>query len=213
MTETVWTGAPEIAEMLVPVESLVRHPRNPRRGQVSLIAESLQRFGQVRPILTDGTQIIAGNHTYLAAVELGWTHIAAVRNEFASDEEARAYLLADNRLTELGSYEHDLLLAQLEELDRVGGWAGTGYGTDDLDALRAMQVAAAAPAPGGPEDPTGTPWVPGAAANTTEMVLLVPDSMVEEFEMHLRILQKEYGANVGLTETVYRATAAAASRT
>jgi ParB-like chromosome segregation protein Spo0J len=101
----VWNGPEALRELLVPLAALERHPQNPRRGRVHEIAESLGRFGQVRPVLAHGHRIVAGNHTYLAAADLGWTHVAVVQHTFADDQEARAYLLADNRLPELGDYE------------------------------------------------------------------------------------------------------------
>jgi hypothetical protein len=218
-TERVWHGSAELETLLVPVDTLVRHPRNPRRGQIQLIAESLDRFGQVRPILTDGTQIIAGNHTYLAALELGFTHVAAIRNDFETEEEARAYLLADNRLPELGGYDEAQLLDQLAELEASGHWEGTGYTADDLDDLRAMQDAipttALAEFQG---DYAVTPEELAARAQTlaggrtlSEVVLLLTEDQAADFEAHTKILAKEYGG-VGVTDTVFTAIAAAAAR-
>lgn len=216
--DQVWKGSAEIEEMLVPVDELVRHPRNPRRGQVALIAESLERFGQVRPILTDGVQIIAGNHTYLAARELGWTHVAAIKNEFATEDEARAYLLADNRLPELGSFDEAQLLTQLEELEAVG-WTGTGYTADDLDDLRAMQDAIPTTAledfqgdyAVSPEELAARAQTLAGGRTLSEVVLLFTEGQAADFEAHTKVLSKEYGG-VGVTDAVFRAIADAAAR-
>lgn len=219
MSTVTWTGAAELEGMLVPVDTLVRHPRNPRRGQVALIQESLQRWGQVRPILTDGTQIIAGNHTYLAVVALGWTHVAAVRNEFADEAEARAYLLADNRLPELGGYDNAQQLALLEDLEAADGWAGTGFTADDLDDLRAIQGAIPTTAAeefqgdfaATPEELAARAQLLAGGRTLSEVVLLLTAAQGVDFEAHAKILAKEYGGG-GVTETVAHALADAAAR-
>src|SRR6185436_2236685 len=101
MTEEAKTVNHHIADGLldsaVPIDVPLLHPTNPRRGDVSVIAESLTRFGQVRPIVVQKSSayVIAGNHTLRAAKELEWTHIAAVAVDL-DDEEAQAYLIADN---------------------------------------------------------------------------------------------------------------------
>lgn len=169
-TVTDWKGADELRTLLRPIESLHPHPDNPRRGDTAEILKSLQRFGQVRAILTDpeGT-IIAGNHTYAAAVEAGWTEVAAVTHDFKSAEEARAYLLADNRLSEVGEYDRAELMLLLDELEATSGWTGTGYIPDDLGQLRALEELLN---PSAPAEPTVAPSPP---PEMREIVLLLTE--------------------------------------
>ena len=133
----LWRGNSALEALLVDVDALRTHPRNPRRGNTEEIRRSLERFGQQRPILalTDGT-IVAGNHTFRALVEMGWSHVAVVRSDLGQ-AEVEAYLLADNRLSDLGAYD-DLalgeLLAPFYESDDL---AGLGYTRDDVTALLA----------------------------------------------------------------------------
>jgi ParB-like chromosome segregation protein Spo0J len=182
---------------------------------VLLIGESLTRFGQVRPILTDGRRIIAGNHTYQAAVDLGWTHIAAVANDWADGGEARAYLLADNRLGELGDYEQELLLAHLTDVEAAGSWEGTGYQPDDLEDLRSLhnRIRETDPEPfagdfaASPEEIAARAARLAAGNTFRELVLTLTSNQNAAFEGHLKILRKEYGDGGGVTETVYRALA------
>lgn len=97
--------------------------------------ESLERFGQVRPVLAtpDGT-IVAGNHTFEAAVRLGWEDVAAVLHDFP-EEEADAYLAADNGIADLSRFDEPALAALLKRLDKGRGLAGTGYRKPDLEKL------------------------------------------------------------------------------
>jgi hypothetical protein len=123
------TIAPALADLVVDLDDLQPHPRNTRRGDVDAIAESLMTFGQVRPIVVQSSTsyVVAGNHLLRAAREIGWKQVAAVRVEL-DDDEALRYLLADNRIPELGG---------LDELLRAGRLQGTGYSPDDVDDLRA----------------------------------------------------------------------------
>ena len=110
-----------IAEPLLPlarpVDGLKFLPGNPRRGDVAACKRSLQRFGQRKPIVVreDGT-VEAGNTTLRAALELGWSEIAVVA--FGDDDAtAKAFALADNRTSELGSFDVEALRAMAVEVD------------------------------------------------------------------------------------------------
>lgn len=121
--------------LLVEVAALHPHPSNPRRGDVKAIAGSLERFGQMRPIIAtqDGT-IVAGNHTYQAALSLGWTHIAATLMEMTAKDEA-AYLIADNRHSDMATYDDAALLEHLHVLAADDNLAGVGFEQDDISGL------------------------------------------------------------------------------
>lgn len=129
--------APELTELIRPMTDATLLPGNPRHGDVQAIAESLQRFGQRKPVVIDPDGVIlAGNHLYQAAVLLGWDAMAMADTQDLTPEERQAYVLADNRLSDLGGYDHDALAAQLREAaDTPDGLAGTGYSTDDADYL------------------------------------------------------------------------------
>lgn len=139
-TETiVWEGAEALRPFLVQIDEFEPFPGNPRRGDVNAVRASLRRFGQVRPILVDGERIVAGHHVRLGAKEEGWTHVAAIPNDFKSEDEARAYLVADNRISELGTNDRELLLAQLDTIREStdDGLVGTGYDQSAYDDIRA----------------------------------------------------------------------------
>lgn len=118
-----------------PIDTLTPHPRNARNGDTDVIVESLQANGQYRPIVVArGGVILAGNHTYAAAMELGWDTIAAVHLDLdPASPEAIRIMLADNRTADMGRYDEALLLDLLRALD--GDLEGTGYSDDDLNHL------------------------------------------------------------------------------
>jgi DNA modification methylase len=149
------TGIPATLEALrVPVNSLVPYGKNPRKGSVPTIVASLRANGQYRPIVVrNGTnEVLAGNHTLLAARELGWPEIAATFVD-CDDEQAARIVLVDNRSNDLATYDDDVLAELLSGLSDLGG---TGYAQADLDAL----LASIGPGPAALTDPDSAPALP-----------------------------------------------------
>ena len=128
--EVTWEGADLLRPHLVPIGEIKPHERNPRRGAVSKLMESLQRWGQVRAVLTDPDgNIIAGHHVTQAAQRLGWTHVAVIPHAFRDQREADAYLIADNALQEAGVTIH---AGQGDLLGKDADLTGTGLEEADI---------------------------------------------------------------------------------
>ena len=119
--------------VLVPVGELKGYDKNPRKGNVQAIAQSLEINKQYRPIVVQQStkKILAGNHTWKAAKSLGWEEIAVVFVD-VNDEEAKRIVLADNRTNDLADYDGQILAELLRDL---GTSDGTGYSASDMDAL------------------------------------------------------------------------------
>lgn len=119
----------------VSVTALERYPNNPRKGNVDLIAESLDTYGQYKPITVNrrNGQILAGNHTYQAALKLGWTEIDAVFVD-VDDTTAAKIVAMDNRTSDLGAYDKQILA---DLLKNVSDLAGTGYTAEEFDDILA----------------------------------------------------------------------------
>ena len=130
--------APQLRSLVVPIDSVELHPRNPRQGDVAAVAASLARFGLQKPVVVQRSTgyVVAGNHVLRAALSLGWTEIAA-NVEDLDDAEAIAFMLADNRTADLGGYDDTMLAAILAEQQEVDNLAATGYDADDVAALLA----------------------------------------------------------------------------
>jgi len=112
-----------LAITYVPIDQLVPDPKNARRHvktQIGKIAKSIQSFGFNVPILVDaGLNIIAGHGRLLAAKRLGWREVPTIQLGHLSDAQRRAFMIADNRLTEIASWDDRLLALQLKELAGV----------------------------------------------------------------------------------------------
>jgi ParB-like chromosome segregation protein Spo0J len=120
--------------MKLKIESLNLDPNNARKHSsknLEVIAESLKRFGQRKPIVVHNSVVIAGNGTLAAAKMLGWDEIEVTEVPADWDlETAKAYALADNRSAELASWDDDKLIKQLLELEQRG-WDVKALGFDE----------------------------------------------------------------------------------
>lgn len=126
----------ELKKLSKPIDNFIPHPRNVREGDIGAISLSLEAHGQYRPIIIQKStsQIIAGNHTWKAAKSLGWTEIA-VQVLDIDDDKALRILLADNRATDLASYDEHALAEILSEFARSFDMSGLLWDQDDLDDL------------------------------------------------------------------------------
>lgn len=104
------------------------------KQQVEQIANSIQEFGFISPILIDKDfNIIAGHGRVMAAKKLGMKEVPAVFIEGLTDAQRRAYILADNRLTELGEWNADIISEELKQLQDDGfDLTLTGFTIDDI---------------------------------------------------------------------------------
>jgi DNA modification methylase len=153
---------PALRRLAVPIDSVTPHPRNDHhQGDVGAIALSLRRFGQVRPIVVQKSTsfIVAGNHVHAAMKAEGEKKIAAVVVDLA-DEDALAYLIADNRTAELAYNDPESHAAILTELREAGLLEGTGYDDEDVGHLLADLARDAEGAAGGEPDPIDPPKDP-----------------------------------------------------
>lgn len=203
--ERIWNGAPAFEPFLVEIASLEPFPGNPRRGDVASVMGSLGQFGQKKlSVVVDGKRIVAGHHVVLAATELGWTHVAATPVEFISEEEQRGFMLADNRTSDLGSYDRQQLVEHMKILAEADSLAGTGYSTDDLDAylaeLRRISDDPVLPV----EPPTDDDPI-----DLREVVLLYSPKQRDQLEAWLKTVSLARGTD-GLSQTIYTAAELAA---
>lgn len=158
----------------VPVGELRPYAANPRNGDTEALRASLEAHGQYRPVVVrKGTgEILAGNHTYAAAVELGWDRIAATFVD-VDEDEAKRIVLVDNRTSDLAGYDDGALVALLQSLPDT---AGTGFAAGDLERLLS-DIAPLEPA--APEAPAAPRTSPGDLIELGRHRLLCGDATSE----------------------------------
>jgi hypothetical protein len=113
-----------------------RHPDH----QIKKIMQSLQDFGFTQPIVTGKDGIVIIGHARLeAAQRLGLETVPTVEIDATEHDERRLRLL-DNKLSDLGEYDNEAILAELQELDNPNLWeifaellGGTAINPDDIE--------------------------------------------------------------------------------
>lgn len=142
----------EVRIEYAPLKEILRAPRNPKDHDIGAIIQSMLRFGFVTPgVVNESTgNIVVGHGRADALAQLqeqgvdpperiqvaedGDWLVPLVRGvRFKSDEEAEAYLVADNRLTDLGGWRDDALLEVLMSLGNHDPDLLTVTGFDDGD--------------------------------------------------------------------------------
>ena len=114
-------------------------PARTRIAQIEQIAASMREWGWTNPVLigADGG-IIAGHGRVMAARSLGYTEAPVMVADGWTDEQRRAYVLADNQLALNAGWDNDLLRFELEALG-AAGFDLDLIGFDNIDALLAKQ--------------------------------------------------------------------------
>ena len=139
----------------LPIGELSRDPGNPRmhsHRQIRMIGASLRRFGFVNPILIDRKKrIIAGHGRWEAAKREGHTTVPTILLEHLTEDQRRAYVIADNRLAEKAGWDKEILEIELQHLVAVGfDIEATGFEVPEVDLI--LDAAAKKEQDPGPED-------------------------------------------------------------
>lgn len=139
------------------IDRLVPYARNARthsEEQIGQLAASIREWGWTMPVLVDESDgIIAGHGRVMAARKLGIAEVPVLVARGWTEAQKRAYVLADNKLSENAGWANDILRVELEELGALGFDLGlTGFGADEIAGLTLPNA--------GMTDPDDVPAVP-----------------------------------------------------
>lgn len=101
------------------IKDIRPYEKNPRKNNsaVAYVAESIKQFGFKVPIIIDKNNVIVAGHTrYKAAKKLGINTVPAIIADDLTDEQIKAFRLADNKVAEQAEWDIDLLNEELEEI-------------------------------------------------------------------------------------------------
>ena len=101
------------------IADLIPYENNPRKNDkaVDKVANSIREFGFKNPIIIDENNVIICGHTRLkAAKKLGIEMVPCIVARDLTDEQIKAYRLADNKVGELAEWDRELLSAEFELL-------------------------------------------------------------------------------------------------
>jgi DNA modification methylase len=100
--------------------SWAQNPRQHSSTQIRAIAKRIAAFGFNAPILIDKDRnIVAGHGRYEASKLLGLMHVPVIFLDHLSDSQARAYMLADNKLTDRSTWDDKKVAIHLKELSEL----------------------------------------------------------------------------------------------
>lgn len=141
---------PRIERKRVALDSLKPYGRNPRTHspeQVEQIARLMREYGQTQPIVVDEKLLIlAGHGRRLAAMKIGLNEVDVVVVRGLTPAQKKAYVIADNKVTENAGWDQDLLRLELGELKRLDyDLTLTGFDSDSLVSFLADKVEPLAP--------------------------------------------------------------------
>lgn len=134
------------------VEDLIPYENNPRKNDnaVDQVANSIKEFGFKVPIVIDKDKVIVAGHTRLkAAKKLGLSTVPCLVADDLSDEQIKAFRLADNKVAELSEWDFDKLEAELSMLSLDM----TDFGFEDLSPEEEAEVVEDDFEPELPEEP------------------------------------------------------------
>jgi hypothetical protein len=118
----------------IALKDIFPYENNPRNNDnaVDAVANSIKEFGFQQPLVLDKNNVIIVGHTrYKAAKKLGLKSVPCVIAENLTDEQCKAYRLADNKVGELAEWNMDLLAIELDEIDFDMG----EFGFDEIDDI------------------------------------------------------------------------------
>ena len=119
--QTVRIAAEQLT--MVPIDDLIPYANNAKRHstkQINQIRASLREFGFVTPVLIDfDNNIIAGHGRVEAARAEGMSEVPCVLVTNLKEAQRKAYILADNRLSETAAWDPEMLQIELEGLDKL----------------------------------------------------------------------------------------------
>lgn len=194
----------------VDVGELIKHPANPRKGNIPAIRESIREHGFVGVIAVQRStgRIIIGTHRFEAAQQEGILSVPVMFLDI-DDTQALRLLLADNRSSDLAGYDEDQLLKNLRD---IGNLQGSLFDMDALETLEAKvgTITTIDPtfkgdyADAGQEMEARAAQAERIAQEMKDVVLVMKPEDYAVFMADVKTLQKRWGVS-GLIATVVMA--------
>ncbi len=130
--------SPQIS--IVSIDQIKPYKQNPKLHpdtQIGQIARSIEQFEFINPLVVDkNNEIIAGHGRFLAALKLGLKGVPVIQVSHLSEDEIRAYRLADNKIADNAEWDNELLKVQIShllEIDAEFDVSITGFSVAEID--------------------------------------------------------------------------------
>lgn len=103
----------------VDINNIKPYKKNPRKNEEAIpyVMESIKQFGFKNPVILDKDNVIVAGHTRIeSAKRLGITEIPCIYADDLTDEQIKAFRLADNKVGEIAEWDIDLLDTELDDI-------------------------------------------------------------------------------------------------
>ena len=103
----------------IDINDIKPYEKNPRKNEdaIPYVMESIKQFGFKNPVILDKNNVIVAGHTRIeSAKRLGMKEIPCIYADDLTDEQIKAFRLADNKVAEVAEWDFDILG---EELDGI----------------------------------------------------------------------------------------------
>ena len=103
----------------VDINNIKPYKKNPRKNEEAIpyVMESIKQFGFKNPVILDKDNVIVAGHTRIeSAKRLGITEIPCIYADDLTDEQIKAFRLADNKVAEIAEWDIDLLDTELDDI-------------------------------------------------------------------------------------------------
>lgn len=111
--------AEELKIVTKKIKDITPYFNNPRKNEkaIDAVMHSIEEFGFKNPIIIDKDGVIISGHTRrLAAIKLGLREVPCIVGDHLSEEQVKAFRLADNRVAEIATWDDDLLKEEMKNV-------------------------------------------------------------------------------------------------
>ena len=119
------------------IDEIELYDNNPRLNEnaVPALVRSIQEFGFLVPVVVDRNMVCVCGHTRIAAAkELGMTEVPCIMADELTDEQVKAFRLADNQVSQLSGWDFPKLDIEIEDLTKLG-WDMTDFGFQEYEPV------------------------------------------------------------------------------
>ena len=122
---------------MIDINALTPYENNARThspDQLEMIGNSIKEFGFINPVIIDeNNMILVGHGRVMAAKNIGIKQVPFRRVTNLTEDQKKAYIIADNKLSDLGGWDDELLLAELESIELDMSQFGFDIEIDDIE--------------------------------------------------------------------------------
>lgn len=126
----------------VNISDLIEYDMNPRMNDkaVGAVEASIKKFGYTNPIIVNAENVILCGHTRLKALRnQGESEVEVIEVTHLSEQQEKAFRIADNRVADFAEWDGDLLEAEMQNIE-ADDWELFGFKEKDVQKIRAGKM-------------------------------------------------------------------------